>query len=97
MMMATVHERGTITMAQLPPTTAVAMGGAMPKDEGSGTLLQSGRDGDGTAECLVAPPPGPLLADIIRGRRDAAWKCCHLSAMSLSMMMTVKKMTGSSK
>jgi hypothetical protein len=38
------------------------------------------------------PPPGLLLADIICGRRDAAWKLYHLSAM-LSMTTTMVQMT----
>jgi hypothetical protein len=40
---------------------------------------------------LLALLPGPLLADIIHGRRDAAWKCCHLAAMLL-MTTTMMQM-----
>ena len=69
--------------------TAVAMGGVMPKDDGTGTSLRSGGNGDGMAERLVGSPSGPLLADIIRGRRDAAWKHCHLAAMSMPTTTTV--------
>jgi hypothetical protein len=69
----------------------------MPKDNGTGALLQLGGNGDDTAECLVGSPPGPLLADIIYGRRDAARKHCHLAAMSATMKKTVQMMTGGSK
>jgi hypothetical protein len=63
MMTATVPERGTITREQWqPPMTAVAVGGATPKDNGTGTLLQSDSNGDGTVERLVGSPPGPSLA-----------------------------------
>jgi hypothetical protein len=31
-------------------------------------------NGDGAAKRLISSPPGPLSADIIRKRRDAAWK-----------------------
>jgi hypothetical protein len=75
--------------------TAVAMGGATPKDDGTGTLLQSGGNGDGTAEFLVGSPPCLLLADIIRLRREAAQKCCRLAAMSITT--TVQMTTGGSK
>jgi hypothetical protein len=68
----------------------------MPKDNGTRTSLQSGGDGDGTAERLVGSPPGLLLADIIQGRRDAAWKRCHLAAMlMLTTTMMQMKMGGS--
>jgi hypothetical protein len=76
---------------------AVAMGGATPKDDGTGSLSQSGGNGDGDAERLVgSPPPMLLLADIFRGRREAAWKRCCLAAMS-TMTMMVQMMTGGSK
>jgi hypothetical protein len=46
-MMATVCKRGTITREQRqPPTTA-----------GTGTMLQLGGNGNGTANVLLAPPP----------------------------------------
>jgi hypothetical protein len=54
----------------------------MPKDDGTRTLSQSGGNGNGTAERLVCSPPGLLLADIIRGRREAAQKRCCLATMS---------------
>ncbi len=89
-MMATVCKRGTIAREQLqPPTTAVAVGGAMPKGNGTGTSSQSGGDGDGTTERLVGSPPSPLLADIFGRRRDAAWKRCLLAAMSITTATTM--------
>ncbi len=71
----------------------------MPKDDRTGTWLCSGGNSNGTAERLVGSPPGPSLADIIRGRRDAARKRCRLAAMSTTMMttMTVRMTTGGSK
>ncbi len=77
--------------------TAVAMEGAMPKNNGTGTSSQSGGNGDGTAERLIGSPPGPSLADIIGGRRDAAQKCCHLAAMLMPPTTTVQMKTGGSK
>ncbi len=76
--------------------TAVAVGGAMPKDDGARTLLQLGSDGDGTRERLVGSLPSPLLANIICGRRDAAQKRCRLAAMP-TKTMTVQMMSGGSK
>jgi hypothetical protein len=58
-------------------------------------IVATGGDSDGTAECLVGSPPGPSLADIIRGRRDAAQKRCRLAAMSTTT--TVQMTKGGSK
>ncbi len=69
----------------------------MPNDDGNGTSSRSGGDGDGTAERLVGSLPCPLLADIIRGRRDAARKRCFLTAMSTPTRTTVGMKTGGSK
>jgi hypothetical protein len=69
----------------------------MPKDDGNGTSLRSGGDGDGTAERLVGSLSCPLLADIIRGRRDAAWKRCFLAAMLTPTRTTVRMKTGGSE
>jgi hypothetical protein len=44
------------------------------EDRWNRNFVASGSDGDGAAERLVGSPPGPLSADIIRERRDAAWK-----------------------
>jgi hypothetical protein len=74
--------------------TAVPVVGAMPKDDGTGNLSQSGGNSDGTVEHLVAPPPGPLLADIICGRRDAAQKHCRLVAMLTTTMTAQMTMVG---
>ncbi len=46
------------TMMTTTTTTALAEGGARPKDN----------------ETVTLSPPGPLLADIICKKRDAAWK-----------------------
>jgi hypothetical protein len=97
-MTATVRERRTMTREQWrPPRTAVAMGGSMPKDDGTRISSRSGGDGNSTAERLVGPPPGPLLANIIRGRRDAAQKCCHLAAMLMPPTTTVRMKMGGSE
>ncbi len=69
----------------------------MPKDDGNGTSSQSGADGDGTAEHLVGSLPCPSLADIIRGRRDAARKRCFLAEMSTPMRTTVRMKMGGSE
>ncbi len=69
----------------------------MPKDDGNGTSSRSGGNGDGTAERLVGSLPCPSLANIIRGRRDAAQKCCFLAAMSTLMRTTVQMKTGGSE
>jgi hypothetical protein len=65
----------------------------MLKDDGTGTLSRSGGNGDGTAKHLVGSLPSSWLADIIRGRRDAVWKCCRLVAMSSTTMTTTVRMT----
>jgi hypothetical protein len=96
-MMATVCKRGTIMREWWwPPMTAVAMGGATPKDNETGTLLQLGGDSDGTADFLVGSPPGPLLANIIHRRRDTARKRCCLVAI-LTMTTMVQMTMGSSE
>ncbi len=69
----------------------------MPKDDGNGTSLQSGGNGDDTAERLVGSLPCPSLADIIRGRRDAARKRCFLAAMSTPTRTTVRMKMGGSE
>ncbi len=69
----------------------------MPKDDGNGTSSRSGGDGDGTAERLVGSLPCPLLADIIRWRRDVARKRCFLAAMSTPMRTMVRMKTGGSE
>jgi hypothetical protein len=69
----------------------------MPKDDRTGTSSRSGGDGDGTAERLVGSTPGQSLADIIRGRRDAARKCFRLAAMSTPLTTTVRMKTGGSE
>jgi hypothetical protein len=69
----------------------------MPKDDGNGTSSQSGGDGDSTAERLVGSLPCPLLADIIRGRRDAARKRYFLAAMLTPTRTTVQMKTGGSE
>ncbi len=69
----------------------------MPKDNRNGTSSQLGGNGNGTAERLVGSLPCPLLADIIRGRRDAARKRCFLAAMLTPMRTTVQMKTGSSE
>ncbi len=66
----------------------------MPKDDGNGTSSQSGGDGDGAAEHLIGSLPCPSLADIIRGRRDAARKHCFLAVMSTPTRTTVRMKTG---
>jgi hypothetical protein len=53
-------------------TTAVAMGGMMPKD-GKPNFVTGGGGGVGTVEHFVSSPPRPLSANIIH-RRDVAWK-----------------------
>ncbi len=69
----------------------------MPKDDGNGTSSGSGGDGDGTAERLVGSLPCLSLANIIRGRRDAARKRCFLAAMSTPRRTTVRMKTGGSE
>ncbi len=60
-MTVTVCERGIVTREQSgPPTIAVAMGGATPKEDGTRTLLQSSGNGNGTAERLVGSPPSEV-------------------------------------
>ncbi len=69
----------------------------MPKDDGNGTSSQSGGNGDGMAERLVGSVPCLLLADIIRGRRDAARKRCFLAAMLTPTRTMVQMKTGGSE
>jgi hypothetical protein len=69
----------------------------MPKDNGTGTSMRWGINGDHMAERLVGSPPGLSLAGSIQGRRDAAWKCCHLMAMALLLMTMVQIKTGGSE
>jgi hypothetical protein len=45
------------------------MGGATPKDDGTGSLLQSGGDGDGNADRLVGSPPPHVVVG-----RHLSWK-----------------------
>jgi hypothetical protein len=97
-MAATVRERRTMTRERLrSPMTAVAVGGAMPKDDGNGTSSRSVGNGDGMAERLVGSLPCPSLADIIHGRRDAARKCCFLTAMLTPTRTTVQMKMGGSE
>ncbi len=58
----------------------------MQKDNGTRTSLQLGGNVDCTGKGLVGSPPCPSLADIIRGRRDAAQKRCCLAAISTTTM-----------
>jgi hypothetical protein len=69
----------------------------MLKDDGTGISLQLGGNGDGAAERLVGSHPGPLLANIICGRRDAARKPCGFAAMSTPTTTTVQMKPGGSK
>jgi hypothetical protein len=72
----------------------------MSKDNGTGTSSQWGGYDDGTVEHLIGSPPTLWLANIIRGMKDAAWKCCHIAAMSTTTTMlttTVRMMMGGSK
>jgi hypothetical protein len=56
-MTATVCKRRTMKREQRrPPKSAVAVGGATRKDNGTGTLLRLGGNGNGTVEHLVTPP-----------------------------------------
>jgi hypothetical protein len=71
----------------------------MPKDDGTGTLLRLDGDSDGITEHLGGSPPRLWLANIICGRKDVAWKRCHLAAMltTTTTSMTVRMTMGGSK